>query len=205
MSGMPRAWDPHWPTCAKPSFLFSAFGSSSATWVLKPHSKPCAATVCHCDFASCLSYSSDQVRDSITSYLTGEAGKFEANGNHAEVIPEAKAKAYFPESQNDIGKQSIKENLKPKTHGCGRAEEPVSPLTAYQKSLEETSKLVIEDAPKPCVPVGMKKMTRTTADGKARLNLQEEEGSARSEPKVCHLHRQCALLNVCTHGLLCDY
>ncbi|XP_063135352.1 ankyrin-3 isoform X47 [Rattus norvegicus] len=127
--------------------------------------------------------SSDQVRDPITSYLTGEAGKFEANGNHAEVIPEAKAKAYFPESQNDIGKQSIKENLKPKTHGCGRAEEPVSPLTAYQKSLEETSKLVIEDAPKPCVPVGMKKMTRTPADGKARLNLQEEEGSARSEPK----------------------
>ncbi|XP_021061302.1 ankyrin-3 isoform X16 [Mus pahari] len=128
--------------------------------------------------------SSDQARDSITSYLTGEPGKFEANGNHtAEVIPEAKAKPYFPESQNDVGKQSIKENLKPKTHGCGRAEEPVSPLTAYQKSLEETSKLVIEDAPKPCVPVGMKKMTRTTADGKARLNLQEEEGSTRSEPK----------------------
>ncbi|XP_029338086.1 ankyrin-3 isoform X7 [Mus caroli] len=128
--------------------------------------------------------SSDQARDSITSYLTGEPGKFEANGNHtAEVIPEAKAKPYFPESQNDIGKQSIKENLKPKTHGCGRTEEPLSPLTAYQKSLEETSKLVIEDAPKPCVPVGMKKMTKTTADGKARLNLQEEEGSTRSESK----------------------
>ncbi|XP_052019420.1 ankyrin-3 isoform X7 [Apodemus sylvaticus] len=128
--------------------------------------------------------SSDQPRDSITSYLTGEPGKFEANGNHtAEVIPEAKAKPYFPESQNDVGKQSIKENLKPKTHGCGRAEEPASPLTAYQKSLEETSKLVIEDAPKPCVPVGMKKMTRISADGKARLNLQEEEGSTRSEPK----------------------
>ncbi|XP_076773118.1 ankyrin-3 isoform X20 [Arvicanthis niloticus] len=128
--------------------------------------------------------SSDQARDSITSYLTGEPGKFEANGNHtAEVIPESKAKPFFSESQNDVGKQSIKENLKPKTHGCGRAEEPVSPLTAYQKSLEETSKLVIEDAPKPCVPVGMKKMTRTTADGKARLNLQEEEGSTRSELK----------------------
>ncbi|XP_028636076.1 ankyrin-3 isoform X2 [Grammomys surdaster] len=131
-----------------------------------------------------LNDSSDQARDSITSYLTGEPGKFEANGNHtAEVIPEAKAKPFFSESQNDVGKQSIKENLKPKTHGCSRAEEPVSPLTAYQKSLEETSKLVIEDAPKPCVPVGMKKMTRTTADGKARLNLQEEEGSTRSEPK----------------------
>ncbi|XP_040588515.1 ankyrin-3 isoform X1 [Mesocricetus auratus] len=127
--------------------------------------------------------STDQVRDSITSYLKGEPGKFEANGSHAEVTPEAKAKSYFPESQNDIGKQSIKENLKPKTHGSSRTEEPASPLTAYQKSLEETSKFVIEDAPKPCVPVSMKKMTRTSADGKARLNLHEEEGSSGSEPK----------------------
>ncbi|XP_052600728.1 ankyrin-3 isoform X13 [Peromyscus californicus insignis] len=127
--------------------------------------------------------SSDQVRDSITSYLKGEPGKFEANGNHAEVTSEAKAKSYFPESQNDIGKQSIKENLKPKIHSSGRTEEPASPLAAYQKSLEDTSKFVIEDAPKPCVPVSMKKMTRTSADGKARLNLHEEEGSSGSEPK----------------------
>ncbi|XP_057607265.1 ankyrin-3 isoform X6 [Chionomys nivalis] len=127
--------------------------------------------------------SSDQVRDSITSYLKGEPGKFEANGSHAEVTPDAKAKSYFPESQNDIGKQSIKENLKPKIHGSGRTEEPASPLAAYQKSLEETSKFVIEDAPKPCVPVSMKKMTRTSADGKARLNLHEDEGSSGSEPK----------------------
>ncbi|XP_038197923.1 ankyrin-3 isoform X2 [Arvicola amphibius] len=127
--------------------------------------------------------SSDHVRDSITSYLKGEPGKFEANGSHAEVTPEAKAKSYFLESQNDIGKQSIKENLKPKIHGSGRTEEPASPLAAYQKSLEETSKFVIEDAPKPCVPVSMKKMTRTSADGKARLNLHEDEGSSGSEPK----------------------
>ncbi|XP_036023471.1 ankyrin-3 isoform X2 [Onychomys torridus] len=127
--------------------------------------------------------SSDQVRDPITSYLKGEPGKFEANGNHAEVTPEAKTKSYFPESQNDIGKQSIKENLKPKIHGSGRTEEPASPLTAYQKSLEDTSKFVIEDAPKPCVPVSMKKVTRTSPDGKARLNLHEEEGSSGSEPK----------------------
>nr|XP_048307512.1 ankyrin-3 isoform X10 [Myodes glareolus] len=127
--------------------------------------------------------STDQVRDSITSYLKGEPGKFEANGSHADVTPEAKAKSYFPESQNDIGKQSIKENLKPKVHGSGRTEEPASPLAAYQKSLEETSKFVIEDAPKPCVPVSMKKMTRTSADGKARLNLHEDEGSSGSEPK----------------------
>ncbi|KAM9197698.1 ankyrin-3 [Dugong dugon] len=127
--------------------------------------------------------SPDQCRDSITSYLKGEPGKFEANGSHAEVTPEAKTKSYFSESQNDVGKQSAKETLKPRTHGSGRVEEPASPLAAYQKSLEETSKLVIEE-PKPCVPVSMKKMSRTSpADGKPRLNLHEEEGSSGSEQK----------------------
>ncbi|XP_054428728.1 ankyrin-3 isoform X13 [Pteronotus mesoamericanus] len=127
--------------------------------------------------------SPDQCRDSITSYLKGEPGKFEANGNHAEVTPEAKTKSYFPESQNDVGKQSAKETLKPKIHGYGRVEEPASSLAAYQKSLEETSKFVIEE-PKPCVPVSMKKMSRTSpADGKPRLNLHEEEGSSGSEQK----------------------
>ncbi|XP_021094847.1 ankyrin-3 isoform X3 [Heterocephalus glaber] len=128
--------------------------------------------------------SPDQCRDSITSYLKGEPGKFEANGSHAEVTPEAKTKSHFPESQNDIAKQSAKETLKPKMHGSGRAEEPPSPLAVYQKSLEETSKLIIEE-PKPCVPVSMKKMSRTSAaDGKPRFNLHEEEGSSGSEPKV---------------------
>nr|KAF6322010.1 hypothetical protein mPipKuh1_000673 [Pipistrellus kuhlii] len=139
--------------------------------------------------------SPDQCRDSITSYLKGEPGKFEANGNHAEVTPEAKTKSYFPESQNDVGKQSPKETLRPKPHGYGRIEEPASSsLAAYQKSLEETSKFVIEE-PKPCVPVGMKKMSRTSpADGKPRLNLHEEEGSSGSEPKkqppFCSLNNQ---------------
>ncbi|XP_013370264.1 PREDICTED: ankyrin-3 isoform X4 [Chinchilla lanigera] len=127
--------------------------------------------------------SPDQCRDSITSYLKGEPGKFEANGSHAEVTPEAKTKSHFPESQSDVGKQSAKETLKPKLHGSGRAEEPPSPLAVYQKSLEETSKFVIEE-PKPCVPVSMKKMSRTSAaDGKPRFNLHEEEGSSGSEPK----------------------
>ncbi|XP_070288908.1 ankyrin-3 isoform X3 [Myotis yumanensis] len=127
--------------------------------------------------------SPDQCRDSITSYLKGEPGKFEANGNHAEVTTDAKTKSYFPESQNDVGKQSTKETLRPKPHGYGRVEEPASSLAAYQKSLEETSKFVMEE-PKPCVPVGMKKMSRTSpADGKPRLNLHEEEGSSGSEPK----------------------
>nr|XP_020036211.1 ankyrin-3 isoform X7 [Castor canadensis] len=128
--------------------------------------------------------SPDQCRDSITSYLKGEPGKFEANGSHPEVTPEAKTKSYFPESQNDVGKQSAKESLRPKTHISCRAEEPASSLAAYQKSGEETSKLVIEEI-KPCVPVNMKKMSRTSpADGKPRLNLHEEEGSSGSEPKV---------------------
>ncbi|VFV32104.1 ankyrin epithelial isoform 1 [Lynx pardinus] len=127
--------------------------------------------------------SPDQCRDSITSYLKGEPGKFEANGSHTEVTPEAKTKSYFPESQNDIGKQSAKETLKPKIHGSSRVEEPASSLAAYQKALEETSKFVIEE-PKPCVPVSMKKMSRTSpADGKPRLNLHEEEGSSGSEQK----------------------
>lgn len=132
------------------------------------------------------SCSPDQCRDPITSYLKGEPGKFEANGSHAEVSPDAKTKPYFAESPNDIGKQSTKETLKPKLHGSGHTEEPASSsLTAYQKSAEETSKFVIEE-PKPCVPVSMKKMSRTSpADGKPRLNLHEEEGSSGSEPKVC--------------------
>uniref|UniRef100_F6WIQ4 Ankyrin 3 n=1 Tax=Callithrix jacchus TaxID=9483 RepID=F6WIQ4_CALJA len=128
--------------------------------------------------------SPDQCRDSITSYLKGETGKFEANGSHTEITPEAKTKPYFPESQNDIGKQNTKETLKPKIHGSGHVEEPASPLAAYQKSLEEASKLVIEET-KPCVPVSMKKMSRTSPpDGKPRLNLHEEEGSSGSEQKV---------------------
>ncbi|XP_068403594.1 ankyrin-3 isoform X2 [Eschrichtius robustus] len=127
--------------------------------------------------------SPDQCRDSIASYLKGEPGKFEANGSHAEVTPEAKTKSYFSESQNDIGKQSAKETLKPKIQGSGHVDEPASSLAAYQKALEETSKFVIEE-PKPCVPVSMKKMSRTApADGKPRLNLHEEEGSNGSEQK----------------------
>ncbi|KAL6049343.1 hypothetical protein STEG23_029252, partial [Scotinomys teguina] len=149
--------------------------------------------------------SADQVRDSITSYLKGEPGKFEANGSHAEVTPEAKAKSYFPDSQNDIGKHSLKENLKPKTHGSGRTEEPASPLAAYQKSLEDTSKFVIEDAPKPCVPVSMKKVTRTSADGKARLNLHEEEGSSGSEPKVKSPGAAFTRMTACCYKDLSNY
>ncbi|KAM5323534.1 ankyrin-3 isoform 3-T3 [Glossophaga mutica] len=148
--------------------------------------------------------SPDQCRDSITSYLKGEPGKFEANGNHTEVTTEAKTKSYFPESQNDVGKQSTKETLKPKIHGYGRIEEPASSLAAYQKSLEETSKFVIEE-PKPCVPVSMKKMSRTSpADGKPRLNLHEEEGSSGSEQKVKSPGAALTRMTVCCYKDLKD-
>nr|XP_044993061.1 ankyrin-3 isoform X8 [Jaculus jaculus] len=130
-----------------------------------------------------LDESPDQCRESITSYLKGEPGKFEANGSHTEITPEAKTKSYFPESINDVGKQSAKETLKPRMHASGRAEEPASPLAAYQKSLEEASKYGMED-PKPCVPVSMRKTSRTaTAEGKPRLNLHEDEGPGGPEPK----------------------
>ncbi|XP_048194792.1 ankyrin-3 isoform X8 [Perognathus longimembris pacificus] len=133
--------------------------------------------------------SPDQCRDSITSYLKGEPGKFEANGNHAEVTPEGKTKSYFPESQNDVGKQSTKETLKLKVSGSGGAEEPSLPPVAHQKCLEETSKFVREEL-KPCVPVSMKKLSRTSpADGKPRLNLHEEEGSSGSEPKQGEVYK----------------
>ncbi|XP_039106437.1 ankyrin-3 isoform X4 [Hyaena hyaena] len=148
--------------------------------------------------------SPDQCRDSITSYLKGEPGKFEANGSHTEVTLEAKTKSYLPESQNDVGKQSTKETLKPKVHGSGRVEEPASSLAAYQKALEETSKFVIEE-PKPCVPLSMKKMSRTSpADGKPRLNLHEEEGSSGSEQKVKSPGAALTRMTVCCYKDLKD-
>ncbi|XP_029409763.1 ankyrin-3 isoform X3 [Nannospalax galili] len=126
--------------------------------------------------------SPDQGGDSVTSYLRGELGKFEANGSHVEVSPGAMTKPCCPESQNDRGKPSAKENMKPNTHPSGRAEEAPH-LAAHQKPPEETSKLVLEE-PKPCVPVSIKKTSRTSAEGKPKLSLHEEEGSSGSDAKV---------------------
>ncbi|XP_017657587.1 ankyrin-3 isoform X2 [Nannospalax galili] len=125
--------------------------------------------------------SPDQGGDSVTSYLRGELGKFEANGSHVEVSPGAMTKPCCPESQNDRGKPSAKENMKPNTHPSGRAEEAPH-LAAHQKPPEETSKLVLEE-PKPCVPVSIKKTSRTSAEGKPKLSLHEEEGSSGSDAK----------------------
>ncbi|XP_044516263.1 ankyrin-3 [Gracilinanus agilis] len=123
--------------------------------------------------------SPDQCRDSITSYLKGEAGKFEANGSHPEAFPESTAKPHVQESQNDIGKPRDKEPLKPKTPGSGRGDGPV----AYQKSVEESSKHLADEI-KTSVPVSVKKMNRTSSgDAKPRLNLHEEEGAVVPEHK----------------------
>ncbi|XP_043406232.1 ankyrin-3 isoform X32 [Chelonia mydas] len=126
--------------------------------------------------------SPDQCRDSITSYLKGETGKVEANGSRTETTTEVKTKSYVQESVNKVGKQSDKETLKPKTRSSVHTEEQTL-LTAYQKSLEETSKPAVEE-PKTSVPVSMKKMSwKTPEDSKPRANIQEEAGAATSEQK----------------------
>ncbi|XP_028915467.1 ankyrin-3 isoform X12 [Ornithorhynchus anatinus] len=127
--------------------------------------------------------SPDQCRESITSYLKGEVGKFEANGNHSEGTPEGKTKSHVTDSQNDVGKQKDRETLKPKTQGPIRVEEQTLSLAAYQKSVEEMGKPATEE-PKTSVPVSGKKMNRTSpGDGKPRLTLQGEEGAGISDHK----------------------
>ncbi|KFV78957.1 Ankyrin-3, partial [Struthio camelus australis] len=132
--------------------------------------------------------SPDQCRDSVTSHVKGEAGKLEANGSLSESTAEAKAKSYVQESLNDVGKQSDKEALKTKPHVSAGTDEQTLPTTAYQKSLEETSKPTT-DGNKTSVPVSVKKMSWSTLeDGKPRTSLQEEEAAVTSEQKV-----QCVL------------
>ncbi|EMP40428.1 Ankyrin-3 [Chelonia mydas] len=142
--------------------------------------------------------SPDQCRDSITSYLKGETGKVEANGSRTETTTEVKTKSYVQESVNKVGKQSDKETLKPKTRSSVHTEEQTL-LTAYQKSLEETSKPAVEE-PKTSVPVSMKKMSwKTPEDSKPRANIQEEAGAATSEQKVCP-----AIINLLVEYALID-
>nr|XP_009668643.1 PREDICTED: ankyrin-3 isoform X2 [Struthio camelus australis] len=127
--------------------------------------------------------SPDQCRDSVTSHVKGEAGKLEANGSLSESTAEAKAKSYVQESLNDVGKQSDKEALKTKPHVSAGTDEQTLPTTAYQKSLEETSKPTT-DGNKTSVPVSVKKMSWSTLeDGKPRTSLQEEEAAVTSEQK----------------------
>uniref|UniRef100_A0ACB8F7Z1 Uncharacterized protein n=1 Tax=Sphaerodactylus townsendi TaxID=933632 RepID=A0ACB8F7Z1_9SAUR len=126
----------------------------------------------------------DQCRDSITSYLKGEAGKLEANGNYSHSATEAKTKPFAQESANGLGKQSDKETVKPKTLSSVRTAEQTVPLTSHQKSLQEASKPAV-DASKTSVPVSVKKMSwNTSEDSKPRPKAQEGEGAAASEQKV---------------------
>ncbi|XP_049665718.1 ankyrin-3 isoform X25 [Accipiter gentilis] len=127
--------------------------------------------------------SSDQCRDSITSYVKGEAGKPETNGSLSESTAETKTKSYIQESLNDVGRQSDKEALKTKTQIAAGTDEQTLSSTAYQKSLEETSKPTTEGN-KTSVPVSVKKMSWSTSeDGKPRTSNQEEEGAVMSEQK----------------------
>uniref|UniRef100_A0A7M4FXI0 Ankyrin 3 n=1 Tax=Crocodylus porosus TaxID=8502 RepID=A0A7M4FXI0_CROPO len=124
----------------------------------------------------------DQSRDSVTSYLKGEAGKLEANGSHTESITNAKTKSYVQESLNDVGKQSNKETVKPKPQSSVCVEKQTLPSITQQKSLEEASKQAV-DEPKTSMPVSMKMSWTTSEDGKMRPNIQEEEGAVMSEQK----------------------
>ncbi|KAM6263565.1 ankyrin-3 isoform 13-T14 [Spheniscus humboldti] len=127
----------------------------------------------------------DQCRDSVTSYVKGEAGKPETNGSLSESTAEAKTKSYIQESLNDVGKQSDKEALKTKPQISAGTDEQTLSSTAYQKSLEETSKPTTEGN-KISVPVSVKKMSWSTSeDGKPRTSIQEEEGAVMSEQKEC--------------------
>ncbi|XP_074686476.1 ankyrin-3 isoform X24 [Strix aluco] len=129
--------------------------------------------------------SSDQCRDSLTSYVKGETGKPETNGSLSESTAESKTKSYIQESLNDVGKQSDKEALKTKPQISAGTDEQTLSSTAYQKSLEETSKPTTEGN-KTSVPVSVKKMSWSTSeDGKPRTSIQEEEGAVMSEQKEC--------------------
>ncbi|XP_032921699.1 ankyrin-3 isoform X14 [Catharus ustulatus] len=130
-----------------------------------------------------LDESSDQCRDSVTSYVKGEAGKPETNGSLSESTSEAKTKSYIQEALNDVGKHSDKEALKTKSQISAVTDEQTLSSTAYQKSLEETSKPTTEGS-KTSVPVSVKKMGWSTSeDGKPRTSIQEEEGAVMSEQK----------------------
>uniref|UniRef100_A0A8B9IXF9 Ankyrin-3 n=1 Tax=Amazona collaria TaxID=241587 RepID=A0A8B9IXF9_9PSIT len=127
--------------------------------------------------------SSDQCKDSVTSYVKGEAEKPETNGSLSESTAEAKTKSYTQESLNDVGKQSDKEAPKTKPQISAGADEQMLSSTAYQKSLEETSKPTTESN-KTSVPVSVKKMSWVASeDGKPRASIQEEEGAVMSEQK----------------------
>uniref|UniRef100_A0A8B9ZVG4 Ankyrin-3 n=1 Tax=Anas zonorhyncha TaxID=75864 RepID=A0A8B9ZVG4_9AVES len=129
--------------------------------------------------------SSDQCRDSVTSYVKGEAGKPETNGSLSESTSEMKTKSYVQESVNDVGKHSDKEALKTKPQLSVGTDEQTLSSTAYQKSLEETSKPTTEGN-KTSVPVSVKKMSWSSSeDGKPRASIQEEEGAVMSEQKEC--------------------
>ncbi|XP_064001241.1 ankyrin-3 isoform X12 [Pogoniulus pusillus] len=125
----------------------------------------------------------DQGRDSVTSYVKGEAGKPETNGSLSESTSEMKTKSYIQESLNDVGKQSDKEALKSKPQISAGTDEQTLSSTAYQKSLDDTSKPTTEGS-KTSVPVSVKKMSWSTSeDGKPRTSIQEEEGAVMSEQK----------------------
>lgn len=129
-------------------------------------------------------YSPDQCRESITSYLKGEAGKLETNGSYSESATEAKTKPFAQEPTSSLGRQSDKETVKPKMPSSLRTEQQTISLMSHQRSLHEASKPA-GDASKTAVPVSLKKTSwNTSEDIKPRPKAQEDEGATSSEQKV---------------------
>ncbi|KAJ7324309.1 hypothetical protein JRQ81_017329, partial [Phrynocephalus forsythii] len=130
-----------------------------------------------------LNDSPDQCRESITSYLKGEAGKLETNGSCSESPTEAKRKPSAQESASGLGKQSDKETVKPKMQSSVRTEQQTLSSMSHQKSLQEPSKPAV-DASKTSVPISVKKTSwNTSEDIKPRPKAQEDEGATSSEQK----------------------
>ncbi|XP_029465615.1 ankyrin-3 isoform X2 [Rhinatrema bivittatum] len=127
--------------------------------------------------------SHDLSRDSITSYLKGDAGKSEVNASPTNSKADAKAKPKAQEPAASAQKQSDKETLKLNMpQDSGRAEEQTSASTVYRKSLDEASKPGRGEH-KTCVPVGVKRAS--WEDGKPKANIQEQEEAAVPEQKKC--------------------
>ncbi|XP_030058970.1 LOW QUALITY PROTEIN: ankyrin-3 [Microcaecilia unicolor] len=119
-------------------------------------------------------------KDSITSYLKGDAGKPEGNASLTDSKTEAKIKPKAQEPSASARKQSDMEAVKLTCRRSGRTEEQTSVSTSYRKPLEETSKPG-KGEPKTFVPVSLKKASWD--DGKPKPSIQEQEEAGVSQSK----------------------
>nr|XP_033797537.1 ankyrin-3 isoform X1 [Geotrypetes seraphini] len=122
-----------------------------------------------------LDNSHDLSKDSITSYLKGDAEKPEVNVNPIDSKTEAKLKA----KTQDPAASAAKLNA---LQLSGHTEEQTSVSTAYRKPLDEISRSE-KGEPKTFVPVSVKKASWD--NGKPKPSIQEQEEAMVSEQKKC--------------------